>query len=65
MAAAAAVRSELAAAAPAPDKVSQEAPPLQLAEAVLSLARCLCAVAAKSISRCRLFSSELSPIKVR
>ena len=63
-AAAAAVRSELATAAPAPEKVSQEAPSPQLAETLLSLSRCLCSVAAKCAERCRLYPSELLALEV-
>ncbi len=63
-AAAVAVRAELQAVAPAPEKATLEAPSLQLAEDMLGLARRLAAVAAGSAARCGLCATELPGFKV-
>lgn len=63
-AAAASVRSELAAASPPPEKVRQEVPSLQLGEDLLSVARRLTNVAASSLERCQLYSSDLTALQV-
>ena len=54
-AAGASVAAELTAGAPAPDKLVMEAPAVQLAEDLLSLARRLATAAAGSLARCQLY----------
>ena len=63
-AAAAIVRAELAAACPAPEKLAQEEPALQLPEDVLQLARRLAAVAEQSIARISAYSPSAGSLEV-
>ena len=51
------MRAELAAAAPAPDRLSLIAPAAQLAEDLLSLARRVAGIAAQGIARLRLYEA--------
>ena len=64
-AAAAIARAELAAACPAPEKLAQEEPALQLPEDVLQLARRLAAVAEQSIARVSAYSPSAGSLEVR
>lgn len=64
-AAAAIARADLAAACPAPEKLAQEEPALQLSEDVLQLARRLTAVAEQSIARVSAYSPSTGSFEVR
>ena len=64
-AAAAIARADLAAACPAPEKLAQEEPALQLSEDVLQLARRLAAVAEQSIARVSAYSPSAGSFEVR
>lgn len=64
-AAAATARAELASACPAPEKLAQECPSLQLPEDVLQLARRLTAAAAQSIARVAAYASDAADVQVQ
>ncbi len=59
------VRSELGAPAPPPERLGLQAPPVQLSEDLLGLARRLAGAAVQGCARCRLYDAPAPAPQVR